>query len=87
MNDPHEREYLAAVEGMADTYGLPESHVLQAEGKAYVFWVDNKGHLKNGPVLTANEDHVAVAYTSGAAALIPRSTLKPVPRFFGGAGA
>ena len=87
MNDPHEREYLAAVEGMADTYGLPESHVLQAEGKAYVFWVDNKGHLKNGPVLAIDCDHVAVALTRGAAALIPRQALKAVPRFFGGAGA
>ena len=85
--DSHEAEYLGAIEGMADTYGLPESHVLQAEGKAYVFWVDNKGHLKNGPVLAIDSDHVAVALTRGAAALIPRSTLKAVPRFFGGAGA
>ena len=86
MADSHEAEYLGAIAGMAETYGLPRSHVLEAEGKAYVFWVDDKGHLKNGPVLTVTDEHVVAAVTKGSAALIPRESLKAVPRFFGGAG-
>ena len=84
MADPHEREYLGAVAGMADTYGLPRTHYLEVDGKAVVFWVDGNGHLRNGPVLTANSETVVAAMTKGAAILLPREALKPVPRFFGG---
>jgi hypothetical protein len=84
--DPNGREYLGAVAGMADTYGIPKSHIWQDNGRAYVFWVDDKGHLKHGPVLAATDEHVVAAFTKGSAALIPRQNLKAVPRFFGGAG-
>lgn len=86
-HDAHDAEYRGAVEGMAEVYGIPESHVLREEGKAFVFWVNEAGHLANGPVVMANADEVVVQLTSVDAAIVPRVALKPVPRFFGGHGA
>lgn len=85
--DPHEAEYRGAIEGMADTYGIPASHVTKHGGETHVYWVDGPtGHLRHGPVIWADDESLLVRLTLTKGALVQRSALKPVPRFFGGQG-
>lgn len=85
--DPHEAEYRGAIDGLADTYGIPPTHVTKHGDETHVYWVcPDTGHLLHGPAIWADQDHVLVKLTKLKGALVPRPSLKPVPRFFGGAG-
>lgn len=85
--DSHEAEYRGAVDGMADTYGIPESHRTLHDGKHHVYWVcPTTGHLLHGPVIWCDGESLLVKLTLTKGALVSRSALKPVPRFFGGQG-
>ena len=84
--NPGDYEYLAAVAGMAETYGIPETHFSEtSDGSKVVYWVV-KGQLKYGPVRGHAGDTVMVAYSPFDVRHVRIADLIPVPRFFGGAG-
>ena len=88
MSGSHEAEYLGAVAGMVEVYGLPDTHVARLDDGRHVFWVCPKtGHLLHGLVVRTYGHQVLVKVTRATEALVDIAALVPVPRFFGGAGA
>ena len=64
------------------TAPLPDGYVLPTTGKPFVFWIDNWGHLRNGPVLRHEGGEVVVGWTRGQAITLAVSDLARVPRFW-----
>ena len=85
--NPGDDEYLGAVSGMSETYGIPASHISETAGTKTVYWLDERsGRLKFGPLRGHVGETVLGAYTRFDVKHVRISALIPVPRFFGGTG-